>query len=50
MIGAPIAGPRVEEITRGLGVLLLFFPLRSEYDNMRDGFICGARRRGIQLV
>ncbi len=42
MIGAPIAGPLVEEITKGLGVLLLFFLLRSEYDNMRDGFIYGA--------
>jgi len=42
MIGAPIAGPLVEEITKGLGVLLLFFLLHAEYDNMRDGFIYGA--------
>ncbi|MGH8657130.1 MAG: PrsW family intramembrane metalloprotease [Gammaproteobacteria bacterium] len=42
MIGAPIAGPLVEEITKGLGLILLFFLLRAEYDNMRDGFIYGA--------
>ncbi|HMQ30487.1 MAG TPA: PrsW family intramembrane metalloprotease [Chloroflexaceae bacterium] len=42
MIGAPIAGPLVEEVTKGLGVLLLFALLRGEFDNMRDGLIYGA--------
>ncbi|GAB4337970.1 MAG: PrsW family intramembrane metalloprotease [Leptolyngbyaceae cyanobacterium] len=42
MLGAPLAGPLVEEITKGLGVLILFWLLRSEFDNVRDGFIYGA--------
>ena len=42
MIGAPIAGPLVEEITKGLGVVLLFVLFRAEFDNVRDGFIYGA--------
>jgi len=42
MLGAPIAGPLVEEFTKGLGIVLFFFLLRAEYDNMRDGFIYGA--------
>jgi RsiW-degrading membrane proteinase PrsW (M82 family) len=42
LIGAPIAGPLVEEVTKGLGVLLLFWLLRAEFDTMRDGFIYGA--------
>jgi RsiW-degrading membrane proteinase PrsW (M82 family) len=42
MIGAPLAGPIVEELTKGLGLLILFFFLRAEFDNMRDGFVYGA--------
>ncbi|CAL1239185.1 PrsW family intramembrane metalloprotease [Candidatus Methylocalor cossyra] len=42
LLGAPIAGPLVEELTKGLGVGLLFFLLRAEYDNVRDGFVYGA--------
>jgi len=42
LIGAPIAGPLVEEVTKGLGLLVLFFFLRAEFDNMRDGFVYGA--------
>jgi RsiW-degrading membrane proteinase PrsW (M82 family) len=42
MLAPPIAGPIVEEITKGLGVLLLFWLFRSEFDNVRDGFIYGA--------
>ncbi len=42
MLGAPIAGPLVEELTKGIGVLLLFALLRGEFDNMRDGLIYGA--------
>jgi hypothetical protein len=41
-LGAPIAGPLDEELTKGLGVLLLFWLLKSEFDNVRDGFIYGA--------
>jgi protease PrsW len=42
MIGAPLAGPLVEELTKGLGLLALFVLLRAEFDNMRDGFVYGA--------
>jgi RsiW-degrading membrane proteinase PrsW (M82 family) len=42
MLGAPLAGPLVEEVTKGLGVVALFLLLRAEFDNMRDGFIYGA--------
>lgn len=42
LIGAPLAGPLVEEITKGIGVLALFVLLRAEFDNMRDGLIYGA--------
>lgn len=42
MIGAPIAGPLVEETTKGLAVLLLLWLLRAEFDSVRDGFIYGA--------
>lgn len=41
-LGAPLAGPLVEETVKGLGVLLLFWLFRSEFDNVRDGFIFGA--------
>jgi RsiW-degrading membrane proteinase PrsW (M82 family) len=42
MIGAPIAAPIVEETTKGIGLLLLFWLVRSEFDNVRDGFVYGA--------
>ncbi len=42
MPGAPIAGPLVEEVTKGLGLLLLFVLLGGAFDNMRDGLIYGA--------
>ncbi|MEX0269336.1 PrsW family intramembrane metalloprotease [Leptolyngbyaceae cyanobacterium UHCC 1019] len=42
IVAAPLAGPIVEEITKGAGVLLLFLLLRSEFDSVRDGFIYGA--------
>jgi protease PrsW len=42
LIAAPLAGPLIEEITKGFGVLLLFWLLRAEFDNMRDGLIYGA--------
>jgi RsiW-degrading membrane proteinase PrsW (M82 family) len=42
MIGAPLSAPIVEETTKGIGILLLFWLLRGEFDNVRDGFIYGA--------
>jgi len=42
MIGAPISAPIVEETTKGIGIVLLFWLLRGEFDNVRDGFIYGA--------
>jgi RsiW-degrading membrane proteinase PrsW (M82 family) len=41
-LSAPLAGPIVEETIKGIGVLLLFWILRSEFDGVRDGFIYGA--------
>jgi protease PrsW len=42
LISAPISAPIAEELTKALGVLLLFWLLRAEFDNMRDGFVYGA--------
>jgi len=42
MIGAPLAAPFVEESTKGLGIVLLYWLARAEFDNVRDGFIYGA--------
>jgi protease PrsW len=42
LLGAPLAAPLVEELTKALGILLLFVFLRAEFDDMRDGFIYGA--------
>jgi len=42
MIGAPLSAPIVEETTKGIGMVLLFWLLRGEFDNVRDGFIYGA--------
>jgi RsiW-degrading membrane proteinase PrsW (M82 family) len=42
LLGAPIAGPLVEETFKGLGLLLFFLVLRDEFDGLRDGFIYGA--------
>jgi protease PrsW len=42
LIGAPIAGPLVEETTKGLGLLVLFLLMGNEFDNARDGLIYGA--------
>jgi len=42
LLGAPLAAPPIEELTKALGVLLLFAFLRAEFDNMRDGFVYGA--------
>jgi RsiW-degrading membrane proteinase PrsW (M82 family) len=42
MIGAPLAAPIVEETLKGIGIVLLFWLVRGEFDNVRDGFIYGA--------
>lgn len=42
IIGAPLAAPLIEETTKGLGLLLLFWLVRSEFDNVRDGLVYGA--------
>jgi protease PrsW len=42
LLGAPLAAPPIEELTKAAGVVLLFWFLRAEFDNMRDGFIYGA--------
>jgi RsiW-degrading membrane proteinase PrsW (M82 family) len=42
MLAAPISAPIAEEISKALGVLLLFWLLRAEFDNMRDGLVYGA--------
>jgi hypothetical protein len=42
MIVAPISAPIVEELAKALGVVLLFWLLRPEFDNMRDGLVYGA--------
>jgi RsiW-degrading membrane proteinase PrsW (M82 family) len=36
-----LIAPPVEEIMKGLGILLIFWLLRSEFDGMRDGIIYG---------
>jgi protease PrsW len=42
MLAALISAPLVEEVAKALGVLLIFWLLRAEFDNMRDGFVYGA--------
>lgn len=42
MLSAPISAPIVEEIAIALGVTLIFWLLRAEFDNMRDGIVYGA--------
>ena len=41
LLAAPISAPIVEEIAKALGVLLIFWLLRAEFDNMRDGIVYG---------
>ena len=42
MLSAPISAPIAEEIAKAMGVLLIFWLLRPEFDNMRDGIVYGA--------
>lgn len=41
ILTAITVAPPIEELTKGLGVLLLFWFLRAEFDNLRDGIIYG---------
>ena len=41
LIAAPLSAPIVEELAKGAGVLLLFWLLRAEFDNARDGVVYG---------
>jgi RsiW-degrading membrane proteinase PrsW (M82 family) len=42
MLSAPISAPIAEEIIKALGVVVIFWLLRDEFDNMRDGIVYGA--------
>ena len=42
IISAPISAPIVEESSKAIGVLAIFWLLRAEFDNMRDGIVYGA--------
>ena len=42
LLAAPISAPIVEEIAKALGVLVIFWLLRAEFDSARDGFVYGA--------
>jgi RsiW-degrading membrane proteinase PrsW (M82 family) len=42
LLAAPISAPIVEEISKALGVWLIFVLLKAEFDNMRDGIVYGA--------
>jgi protease PrsW len=42
LLAAPISAPIAEEIAKAMGVLLIFWLLRPEFDNMRDGIVYGA--------
>jgi RsiW-degrading membrane proteinase PrsW (M82 family) len=42
LIAAPLSAPIAEELAKAAGVGLIFWLLRDEFDNMRDGFVYGA--------
>lgn len=42
MLSAALVAPPVEEMAKGLAVLVMFWFLRAEFDNVRDGIIYGA--------
>jgi RsiW-degrading membrane proteinase PrsW (M82 family) len=42
LLAAPISAPIIEETAKALGVLALWWLLRAEFDNMRDGIVYGA--------
>lgn len=42
LIAAPLSAPIAEELAKAAGVVLIFWYLHDEFDNMRDGFVYGA--------
>src|SRR5262245_64445386 len=42
LLAAPISAPIVEEIGKVVGVLVIFWLLRTEFHNVRDGIVYGA--------
>jgi len=42
LLAAPISAPIVEEIAKAAGVLVIFWLLRAEFHNVRDGIVYGA--------
>jgi RsiW-degrading membrane proteinase PrsW (M82 family) len=42
MLAAPISAPIVEETAKALGILMLFWLLRAEFNSTRDGIVYGA--------
>jgi RsiW-degrading membrane proteinase PrsW (M82 family) len=42
LLAAPISAPIVEEIAKAVGVLVIFWLLRAEFHNVRDGIVYGA--------
>jgi RsiW-degrading membrane proteinase PrsW (M82 family) len=42
LLAAALVAPPVEEAFKGLAILVLFWFLRAEFDNVRDGIIYGA--------
>ncbi len=42
LLAAPISAPIAEEIAKAMGVLVIFWLLRAEFDNVRDGIVYGA--------
>ncbi len=42
LLSAPLSAPISEELAKALGITLIFFMLRGEFDSVRDGLIYGA--------
>jgi RsiW-degrading membrane proteinase PrsW (M82 family) len=42
LLAAPISAPIIEEIAKALAISMLFWLLRAEFDNIRDGIVYGA--------
>jgi protease PrsW len=42
MLAAPLSAPVAEETSKALGMLLIFWLLRAEFDTIRDGVVYGA--------
>jgi len=42
LLAAPISAPIAEEIAKAMRVIVIFWLLRAEFDNLRDGIVYGA--------